>query len=240
MGGVFSRFLCVASEVACVRACACVRDCRQRARSTCGTQFQSHLQAPHRLTKSYLAKSVKDAWMYADRYVPQLKHCWLRNVNKNTRTHTLKMGHWLYTLPTAPLNKSGNTWLGSLRQGRDTCRKQLPGAKQLCKAALNHLGRRVACREIRHNRLKDFLVEYTKTTGVVATSKQAMPQPRDSQPAAREARPVNTTNIHISEPNGTDIWIDVTIGMAKPDRRNAENMGLDRPTQVLFLTGLSR
>ena len=53
------------------------------------------------LTKSYL--SFKDAWMYADHFVPQLKPCWLRNVNK----HTLKaaqgapgVGHWLYTLPT--------------------------------------------------------------------------------------------------------------------------------------------
>ena len=63
------------------------------------------------LTKSYLAKSFKDAWMHADHFVPQLKHCWLRNVNK----HTLKagqgapgMGHWLYTLPTAPFTKVAN------------------------------------------------------------------------------------------------------------------------------------
>ena len=55
-----------------------------------------------------LAKSFKGAWMYADHFVPQLKHCWLRNVNM----HTLKagqgapgMGHWLYTLPTAPFTK---------------------------------------------------------------------------------------------------------------------------------------
>ena len=63
------------------------------------------------LTGSYLAKSFKDAWMYADHFAPQLKHCWLRNVNK----HTLKagqgtpgMGHWLYTLPTAPFTKVAN------------------------------------------------------------------------------------------------------------------------------------
>ena len=55
--------------------------------------------------------SFKDAWMYADHFVPQLKHCWLCNVNK----HTLKagqgapgMGHWLYTLPTAPFTKVAN------------------------------------------------------------------------------------------------------------------------------------
>ena len=41
-----------------------------------------------------------------------------------------------------------------------------------------------------------------------------MPLPRGSQPAAREARAVHTADIHISEPNGTDIWIDVRIDMA--------------------------
>ena len=41
-----------------------------------------------------------------------------------------------------------------------------------------------------------------------------MPLPRDR---ARETRAVHTADIHISEPNGTDIWIDVRVGMAKPD-----------------------
>ena len=51
----------------------------------------------------------------------------------------------------------------------------------------------------------------------MATSEQVMPLPRDSHLAAREARAVHTADIHISEPNGTDIWVDVRIGMAKPD-----------------------
>ena len=70
---------------------------------------------------------------------------------------------------------------------------------------------------VRHNRIKDFLVEYAKTTGAIATSEQAVPLPRDRQPAAQETRAVHMADIHISEPNGTDIWIDVKIGMAKPD-----------------------
>ena len=44
-----------------------------------------------------------------------------------------------------------------------------------------------------------------------------MPLLRDSQPATRETRAVHTADTHISEPNGTDIWVDVRIGMAKPD-----------------------
>ena len=62
--------------------------------------------------------------------------------------------------------------------------------------------------------LQGFLLSCQKS---MATSEQAMPLPRDSQPAAREARAVHIADIHISELNGTDIWVDVRIGMAKPD-----------------------
>ena len=44
-----------------------------------------------------------------------------------------------------------------------------------------------------------------------------MPLPTDSQPAARETCVVHTADIHMSATNGTDIWLDVRIGMAKPD-----------------------
>ena len=102
------------------------------------------------LTKSYLAKSFKDAWMYADHFVLQLKHYWLHNVNKHT--YTIKagqgapgMGHWLYTLPTGPFTNPFKSGLqhrfGLAAPGaRDLCAKQLPGAKQPCKAPLDHLG----------------------------------------------------------------------------------------------------
>ena len=145
-------------------------------------------RSPSPSAKSYLAKSFKDAWMYADHFVPQLKHCWLRNVNKHThkaRQGAPGMGHWLYTLPTGPLTKVANApfkWGLQHRFGLASpgaghlCGKQLPGAKQPCKATLAWCARRA--REIRHNRLRDFLVEYVKTTGAIATSEQAMPLPR--------------------------------------------------------------
>ena len=119
------------------------------------------------------------------------------------------MGHWLYALPIAPFTKVANgpfKWglqhrLGLAAPGTGRlCGKQLPGAKQPCKAPQDPLGRHVAwcarrAREIRHNRLRDFLVEYTKSTGAIATSEQAMTLPRDSQPAARETRAVHTADI---------------------------------------------
>ena len=65
-------------------------------------------------------------------------------------------------------------------------------------APLDRLGR-CGAREIRHNRLRDFFLEYIKSTGAV------------------EARALHTAGVHTSEPNGTDIWLDVRVGMAKPD-----------------------
>ena len=56
-----------------------------------------------------------------------------------------------------------------------------------------------------------------KRPGSIVTSQQAMPLRRDSQPAARETRAVHTADIRITEPNGTDIWVDVRVGVAKPD-----------------------
>ena len=70
-----------------------------------------------------------------------------------------------------------------------------------------------------------------------------------SQPARRESRAVHTADMRISEPNGTDIWVDVRIGVAKPDcsipqrtgahggRRSVGNMGRDHRTPTLYLMG---
>ena len=93
------------------------------------------------------------------------------------------------------------------------------------------------------------LVRNTKTTGCIATSEQAKPLFRDSQSAAREARAVRTADLRILEPNGTDIWVDVRVGMAKPDCRlpkELARMGMEQEkrrecgTLVPFLMGLLR
>ena len=56
---------------------------------------------------------------------------------------------------------TGLDWLPQGPGGGHLCGKQLPGARQPCKAPLDHIGRHVSwcarrAREIRHNRLKDF------------------------------------------------------------------------------------
>ena len=84
------------------------------------------------------------------------------------------------TLPTAPFTKVANgpfKWGLQHRFGLASpgaghlWGKQLPGAKQPCKAPLDTTGRHVAwcarrAREIRHNRLRDFPVEYVKESWI--------------------------------------------------------------------------
>ena len=171
--------------------------------------------------------------------------------------------HW-YTLPAAPFAKVANgpfKWGLQHRVGLAApgaghlCGKQRPGARQPWKAPLDLLGRHVAwrawrAREIRHNRLRGILVVYTKTTGAVAAS-EAIPLPRESQPAGREGCAVRTADVHISDPHARTsgamselAWPSLSAVCPRNwhawSRRNAESMGLDRPTQALYLMGLSR
>ena len=114
-------------------------------------------------------------------------------------TNTPGMGHWLYTLPAAPLTKVANgpfKWGLQHRFGLASpcaghlCGKQLPGARQPCKAPLDAIGRHVAwCARRHRNQTQSF-----------------------GKPGLCAQR-----TLTISEPNGTDIWVDVRIGMAKPD-----------------------
>ena len=88
-----------------------------------------------------------------------------------THRTTHQSGEW-----SIQMGPSTQVWIGCPGAGH-LCGKQLPGAKQPCKAPLDHIGRHVAwcarcAREIRHDRLIDFLFEYTKTTGAIATSEQ--------------------------------------------------------------------
>ena len=103
------------------------------------------------------------------------------------------------------------------------CGKQLPGEAAVQGAAGSLRKARGLVRKA--CQAKFFLVECTKSTGAVATSEQAMPLPSDSQPAAREARAVHTADIHISEPSGTDVWLDIRVGVAKPDCSLLKELG---------------
>ena len=111
-------------------------------------------------------------------------------------------------------------WIGS-PGARPLMRKTTARARQPCKALLDHLGRHVqgALEKSATTGSATLLWNMSKVLVLLPpwSLGQAMPHLRDSRPATRKARAVHTADMHISEPNGTDIWLDVRIGMAKPD-----------------------
>ena len=153
-------------------------------------------------------------------------------VAHDVKKHTLKagqgapgVGRWLYALPTAPFTKVANgpfKWGLQHRFGLAApgaghlCGKQLPapngGARhRLIILAVMLPGEQGVPGKSDTTESGIFLCNILKATGSTATSEQAMPLPRDSQPAARETRAVHTADTHVSEPHGTDIWIDVKV-----------------------------
>ena len=153
--------------------------------------------------------------MYVDHFVPQLKHCWLRSVNK----HTLKagqgtpsMGHWIYTLPSKAAN-------GPFKRGlQHRFGLALSTPKQL--EQLPHLNR--PCRYPGTVSLQDG----KPGLYILQTYTSLSPMARTIGSTSELAWP----NLTAACPRNWHVW----------NRKNAENMGLDRPTPVFFLMGLSR
>ena len=183
------------------------------------------------------AKSFKDAWMYADHFVPQPKHCWLRQTYPQSGTRSTRHGSLALRSSHSSIHQSGE-W--TIQMGVTApfwacvtrCRASLWQAAPWCKALLDAIGRHVAwcarrAREIRHNRLRGFLVEYVKTTGAIATSEQAM------------HAAVHTADIHISEPN---IWVDVRVecaqGVGRMEQEKRREYGQGPPNPSTLFDGV--
>ena len=186
-------------------------------------------------TKSYLAKSLKmlgcmlttlshnwstvdyAMWTSTPSRLGRERRAWAIGYTRFPQLHSPK---WRMDRS----NGDCNTGLASPGAGH-LCGKQLRGAKQPCKAPLDAIGRHVAwwrkaCHGDTTQQIEGFpggACQNHRRNSYLRASDALVPLPWDSQPAARDARVVHTTNIHISDPNGTDIWVDVRIGMAKPD-----------------------
>ena len=110
------------------------------------------------------------------------------------------MGHWLYTLPTTPFTNGLFKWGLQRRFGLAA-----PGAGHLCGKSDTT----------------------SSETCYWNTPKPLEQLPHQNRPchsprtvSLQHGKPVLytlLTDIHISEPNGMDIWTDVRIGMAKPE-----------------------
>ena len=73
----------------------------------------------------------------------------------------------------------------------------------------------------RHNRIRDLLAKLARQAGLTATTEQAMLIPDqitpDGQPAPGSGRPIHRTDVHIIEPAGSELWLDVKIHTVAPD-----------------------
>ena len=100
-----------------------------------------------------------------------------------------------------------------------------PEGKQ-CTQILDLHGRHAACctkglHTRRHDRIRDLLAKLAWQAGLTATTQQAvlisdqiMP---DGQPAPGSVRPIHRADVHIIEPAGSELCLDVKIHTVAPD-----------------------
>ena len=100
-----------------------------------------------------------------------------------------------------------------------------PGGKR-CPHILDPYGRPAACctkrlHTRRHDRVRDLITKLARQAGLTATTEQAMLIPdqlqEDGQPAPGSVRPIHRADVHIIEPQGTELWLDVKIHTVSPD-----------------------
>ena len=105
------------------------------------------------------------------------------------------------------------------------CGRTPPGGKR-CPHILDPYGRHAACctkglHTRRHDRVRDLITKLARQAGLTATTEQAMLIPdqlqEDGQPAPGSVRPIHRADVHIIEPQGTELWLDVKIHTVSPD-----------------------
>ena len=105
------------------------------------------------------------------------------------------------------------------------CGRNPPGGKR-CPHILDPYGRHAACctkglHARRHDRVRDLITKLARQAGLTATTEQAMLIPdqiqEDGQPAPGSVRPIHRADVHIIEPQGSELWLDVEIHTVSPD-----------------------
>ena len=137
-------------------------------------------------------------------------------------------GEWLHCLPGKwettlldPVFRLGlNQRLSFPAPGTgQQCGRTPPGGKR-CPHILDPYGRHAACctkglHTRRHDRVRDLIAKLARQAGLTATTEQAMLIPdqiqEDGQPAPGSVRPIHRADVHIIEPQGSELWLDVKI-----------------------------
>ena len=80
----------------------------------------------------------------------------------------------------------------------------------------------------RHDRIRDLITKLARQAGLTATTEQATLIPdqlqEDGQPAPGSVRPIHRADVHIIEPQGSELWLDVKIHTVNPDLTVAKEL----------------
>ena len=182
-------------------------------------------------TRSIYSKAVSDLWKRRAELEDMLRHQRLRNLPGDDPAQPDSYhghGEWLHCLPGKwettlldPVFRLGLCQrLGYPAPGTgQRCGRTPPGGKQ-CTHILDPFGRHAACctkglHTRRHDRIKNLLIKLAQQVGLAATTEQAMlildQLTQDGLPAPGSVRPIHRTDVHIIEPQGSELWLDVKI-----------------------------
>ena len=190
-----------------------------------------------KLARSIHSKAVSDLWKRRAELEDTLRHQWFRNLPGDSPAQPDSYhghGEWLHCLPgkweTTLLDQVFRLGL-SQRMGYPApgtgqrCGRTPPGGKQ-CQHLLDPYGRHAACctkglHTRRHDRIRDLITKLARQAGLTATTEQAMLIPDqiqlDGQPAQGSVRPIHRADVHIIEPQGSELWLDVKIHTVAPE-----------------------
>ena len=190
-----------------------------------------------KLTKSIQSRAISDLWRRRADLDATLRRQWIRNLPGDAPARPESYhghGEWLHCLPGRyentlldPVLRLGmNQRLGFPAPGTgQQCGRTPPGGKR-CQHILDSYGRHAACctkgfHTRRHDRVRDLITKLARQAGLTATTEQAMLIPdqiqEDGQPAPGSVRPIHRADVHIIEPQGSELWLDVKIHTVSPD-----------------------
>ena len=175
--------------------------------------------------------AINALWFRRAELSEPLRHAWLRNLlgdNPARLEAHHGQGDWLHTLP----GKWSNTLLDpvfrwGLQQrlgfnapgAGEPCGRTPPGGKR-CNHILDPLGRHAGlCNKglhtCRHDRVRDHIALVARQAGLTVQVEQNMFVPGQTQddgmPAPGSVRPIHRADLHIIEPTGSELWLDMRI-----------------------------
>ena len=190
-----------------------------------------------KLTHSRDSAAINALWLRRAELSETLRHAWLRNLPGDNPARPEAhhgQGDWLHSLPgrwSHTLHDNVFRWglqqrLGMPAPGAgEPCGRTPPGGKR-CNHLLDPLARHAGlCNKglytRRHDRVRDHLALVARQAGLTAQVEQNMFVPgqtlEDGQPAPGSVRPIHRADLHIIEPSGSELWLDVRIHTVAPN-----------------------